>query len=152
MKISPRFVALVLALCSVAAAPGLAETPADVAAAWGLLGTWAVDCSQPASRQNSHLSFVRKGDGVIHRREFGDDSDEHAVSAVRTMAGGKIEVVVDLQRFSQIRTIVFAREGDGKKRAISNRDDKNVYSIRAGKFITNGQRAPLQSRCASLTN
>jgi hypothetical protein len=152
MKLFPRLSALIFVLCSIGAAPVLADTPADVASAWGLLGAWSVDCSRPVSRQDSRLSFVRKGDDVVHRREFGDDSDEHAVAAVHTMTGGKIEVVIDLRRFSQTRTIVFAKEGEGKKRAISNRDDKDVYSIRDGKFVANGQRAPVQSRCASLTN
>jgi hypothetical protein len=152
MKFSPHLGAVVLVLCGAGATAGLAETPADVASVWGLLGTWAVDCSQPASRQNSYLSFVRNGDGLVHRRGFGGDSEEHAVMAVRVTADGRIEVVIDLRQFSQVRTIVFAKEGEGKKRAVSNRDDKGVYSIRDGKFVANGQRAPVQGRCANLTN
>jgi hypothetical protein len=134
------------------AMPGWAQDPAEIAAQWGLLGTWAVDCTQPPSRQNSYLTFARDGELLFHRRDFGDARDEHPVTSVREAADGTIEVVIDLAIFAQTRTIVFAKEGEGKKRAVSNRDDKGVYSIRDSKFVANGQPAPVQNRCATLTN
>lgn|SRR5690606_24868269 len=134
------------------ALPAWAQGPAEVAAQWGLLGTWAVDCNQPPSRQNSYLTFARDGERLVHRRDFGDARDEHPVTSVRQSADGTIEVVIDLAIFAQTRTIVFAKAGEGKKRAVSNRDDKGVYSIKNGKFVANGQPAPVQNRCATLTN
>src|SRR4030095_14340935 len=36
-----------------------AETPAETAAAFGLLGTWAVDCRMPPSVANGYLTYAR---------------------------------------------------------------------------------------------
>jgi hypothetical protein len=152
MSFRIRTCAVSVLLCGLAATSAIAQTPAEVAANWGLLGVWSLDCGQPTSRANARLSFVQDGGRLIHRRNFGDRSDEHAVVAARLLDGDRIEVVIDLQQFSQRREIVFAKEGEGKKRTVSNRDDKNVYSIRDGKFVASGQPAPVQIRCATLTN
>ena len=50
------FVSLLLVLCQTPAAR--AETPAETAAAFGLLGTWAVDCRLPPSLGNGYLTYA----------------------------------------------------------------------------------------------
>ena len=135
----------------VLAAPAMAQSSTDAAAAWGLFGTWAVDCTQPASRQNGHLTFARTNAGVVQRRDFGDVKDEHPVRTVRFLPGGGLEIVMDLRGFSTVRTIAFAKESEGKKRAVSNRDEKGAYTIENGRFVANGADTPWQYRCAVPT-
>lgn len=144
--------ALGLAVVGLAlAVPAVSQSPADAAAAWGLFGTWAVDCTRPASRQNGHLTFVRTNAGVVQLRDFGDLKDKHPVRAARVLPDGGLEIVMDLKGFSTVRTIVFAKESDGKKRAVSNRDEKGSYTIENGKFIANGADTPWQYRCTIPT-
>ena len=145
----------VLFACSVGilfAGPLLAQSMAEEAAGWGLLGTWALDCTVPASRSNAYLSYVREGDALIHRRDFGDTRDEHPIDAVKVLADGSLEIVITLSlaNASQVRTLVLQKEGKGKMRAMMNRDEAGNYSIRDGKFM-DGQPSAVQSRCNAAT-
>lgn len=126
-----------------------AQSVADQASAWGLLGTWAVDCSLPPSRTNAHLSYVRKGQSVVHRRDFGDARDEHAVVAARLLPDSSLEVVIDLASFSQVRTVVFKHMDGRSMRAMTNRDAVGNYSIKDGKFA-DGRPSAVQFRCSEV--
>jgi hypothetical protein len=134
------------------ASPAVAQDAGEAAAAWGLLGTWSVNCDQPASPSNAHLSFVRTDGRLMHRRDFGGQRDEFAVISARRMPNGSLEIVLDLASVGGKRTIVFARAGEGRKRAVINRGEKGDYTIRDGKFSTGGAPTPVQSRCSALTN
>lgn len=137
---------------TLAAEPVRGEDAGEVASQWGLLGTWSVDCSAAPSRSNAHLSFVRVNGRLTHRRDFGDLRDEFPVLDARALPDGSLEIEVDLALFGQKRTIVFEKLGEGKKRAVLNRDDKGNYTIRDGKLVSTGKPAPVQTRCAVLTN
>lgn len=132
--------------------PASAQDSAAVAESWGLLGTWSVDCAQAASKSNAHLSFVRVDGQLMHRRDFGELRDEYPIRSATAAADGSLEILVDLRPAGKARTIVFARAGEGKKRAIQNRGEQGDYTIRNGKFVANGAPTPVQTRCAILTN
>ncbi len=129
-----------------------AQSMADEAAVWGLLGTWAVDCTVPASRSNAYLSYVRQGDALIHRRDFGDTRDEHLIDRARVLADGSLEIVITLtlSNSSQARTLVLQKQGEGKMRAVMNRDDAGNYTIRNGKLL-DGRPSAVQFRCSVPT-
>lgn len=146
-----RPVAFILCGLLLAAAPAAEQNAVEAATAWGLLGTWALDCGKPASRPNPYLGYFRHGRNLVHRRDFGDVRDEHTVTSARILEDGALEIVVDLAVFGQVRTIVFRKEGEGKKRAVLNRDDAGNYSIKDGKFVANGQPSPVQTRCSAAT-
>jgi hypothetical protein len=128
-----------------------AESVGEAAEKWGLLGTWAIDCTKPPSRENGYLAYARNGEQVVHRRDFGDLSDTHWVTGAKLLSGGAIEIVMDISGFAQTRTMVLVKTGDGRSRTISNRDDAGRFSIKDGKFIANGKPAPWQTRCPALT-
>jgi hypothetical protein len=124
-----------------------AQSVADHASAWGLLGTWAVDCGRPPSRSNAHLSYIREGQAVVHRRDFGDTMDEHAVIATRLLPDTSLEIVIDLSSLSQVRTVVFKRVGERSMRAMANRDAAGNYSIKEGR-LPDGRPSAVQFRCS----
>ncbi len=128
-----------------------AESTAEAAEKWGLLGTWALDCTKPPSRENGYLGYVRDGEQILHKRNFGDLSDSHFVTGAKQLPGGGIEIVMDIAGLAQTRTMVLVKSGDGRSRTISNRDDAGKFSIRDGKFAANGKPAPWQTRCQPLT-
>jgi hypothetical protein len=146
------FAAVVAVGTALAIAPAFAEGASDAAAAWGLLGVWSLDCAKAASRETPRLSFVRIGGKLAHRRDFGDVKDEFPVLAAQRRSDGSLEVMLDLASFGERRTVVFAKAGDQKKRAVANWSDKGEYSIRDGKFVANGAPTPVQTRCVALTN
>lgn len=125
-----------------------AQTIAETASRWGLLGSWKLDCSQPTSRSNGDLRYVVRGGKLYHDRDFGDAKDSSAVMSATRKADGSIEIVVSFASLSQTRQFSFRKGSDGRIRAISNRNvDTNEYSIKDGKFTANGNDAPWQSRC-----
>jgi hypothetical protein len=129
-----------------------AQTVAETASKWGLLGSWKLDCSQATSRSNGDLRYVVRGGKLFHDREFGDARDSSAVMSATTKADGTIEIVVNFASFSQTRQFSFIKGSDGRIRALSNRNvDTNEYSIEGGKFTANGNDTPWQSRCRRPT-
>ena len=134
----------VLATCEAS----LAQTIAETAARWGLLGTWRLDCSKPASRSDGALQYVVRGGKLFHDREFGDTRDSSSVMSATTKADGSLEITVNFVSLSQTRQYSMMKGSDGRIRAISNRNvDTNEYSIRDGKFTANGNTPPWQTRC-----
>jgi hypothetical protein len=128
----------------------LAQTVAETASKWGLVGTWRLDCSTPASRSNGDLQYVVRGGKLFHDREFGDARDSNVVVSATRKTNGSLEIAVNFVSFSppQTRQFAFVKGSDGRIRAVSNRNvDTNEYSIKDGKFSANGNDTPWQTRC-----
>jgi len=63
-------------------------------------------------------------------------------------ADGSLELTVKFDSLSPNRQFSFVKGGDGRIRAISNRNvDTNEYTIKDGKFTANGNTPPWQTRC-----
>jgi hypothetical protein len=125
-----------------------AQSVADTLQRWGLIGTWALDCSKPASSSNGYLSYVASGAKVVHQRNFGDRSDKNDVQQARTGVGGTLDLVVHFPGLNQTRKYTMLMGSDRRIRAMNNsRIDGTDPSIRDGKFIHNGALTPWQTRC-----
>ncbi len=128
--------------------PVFAQTVAQTASSWGLIGTWRLDCSRSLSRDNPDLSYTVRGGKLFHDRDFGDAKDSSPVNTATRKADGSLELVVSFGSLSQTRQFSFIRGSDGRIRAVSNRNvDTDEYSIRDGKFTSNGKSTPWQTRC-----
>lgn len=145
-RIRPFAVALLAVLLSPEASS--AQTIAETASRWGLVGTWRIDCSQPVSRSDGELKYVVRAGRLYHDRNFGDAQDSSAVMSATRKADGSLELVVKFDSLNQTRQFAFIKGGDGRIRAISNRNvDTNEYTIKDGKFTANGNTPPWQTRC-----
>jgi hypothetical protein len=139
---------LVLAASLALAHGAAAQSAADTLRTWGLLGTWALDCTKPASASNGYLSYVASGTKVVHQRDFGDRRDNNDVQQARTGVGGTLDLVVHFPGLNQTRKYTMLMASDRRIRAMSNsRIDGTEQSIRDGKFIHNGALTPWQTRC-----
>jgi len=141
---------LALVLLAVLAAPevSFAQTNAQTAASWGLLGIWRLDCSKPMSKSNPNLSYVVRSGKLFHDRDFSDARDSSPVMSVIRKADGSLELLVNFTSLSQTRQFSFTKGSDGRIRAKSNRNvDTNEYTIKDGKFTATGNTPPWQSRC-----
>jgi len=134
-----------LALPNVAVAQNLAET----ASKWGLIGTWALDCTKPASGSNGHLTYaIRRAGQVSHERNFGDRQDVNEVQQVKLGAGGALELVVNFPKLNQTRKYTLIMGPDGRTRAMANsKVDGSEETIKEGKFTHNSGETPWQVRC-----
>lgn len=128
--------------------PTRAETIAETAQQWGLIGPWSLDCSLPPDHANGTvLSYEIAGDRLMHRRDFGDSRDEAEVLAATVSGDNILNLRVYFPSVKQTREYGVMHLDDGSIRAVYNRNDKNQYSIKDGKFIANGKPTPVQHKC-----
>src|SRR5579871_746004 len=128
--------AFFLAVTSSASAENIAETISR----FGLIGTWAVDCSVPPDRgRGTRLIYQTASAGrVIHHREFGDISDDNEVVRAALSDDGTLNLRVVFSLLKQTREYGIVKQPDGTIRVIYNRNEKNEYSIKDGKLTANG--------------
>ena len=126
-----------------------AETVAQTARNWGLIGSWARDCSlKPGKNQAAMLAYEIVRDGrVVHRRDFGDTTDENEVVAADVSGDDMLNLRVFFPSLKQTREYGLMMQPDGTMRAIYNRNQKNEYSIKDGNFTASGSPTPPQHRC-----
>jgi hypothetical protein len=126
-----------------------AETVAETTRKWGLIGPWSLDCSlAPDRNKGMVLAYeIASGDRVVHRRNFGDTTDESEVVTAEVSGDGMLNLRVFFPALKQTREYGFIMQPDGTLRAIYNRNQKNEYTIKDGKFTANGNPTPPQHKC-----
>jgi hypothetical protein len=134
--------ALAFVLSVTLATQASAETIAETAGKWGLIGPWSLDCSLPPDRgKGTVLAYeTTGGGGVVHRRDFGDTTDENPVVSATVSPDGTLNLRVFFTSFKQTREYGLMLQPDGTLRAIYNRDEKKQYSIKDGKFTATASR------------
>ncbi len=140
---------LALLCCLTLTIGASAETVAQTAQKWGLIGPWSLDCSPRPDRGNGAvLDYeIVGGDRVVHRRNFGDKSDESEVVAADISEDGMLNLRVFFPSLRQTREYGLMMLPDGTMRAIYNRNQNDEYTIKDGKFTANGNPTPPQHKC-----
>ena len=136
-------VALTLALSTT---PCLADA-GRVLDDWNLIGTWAADCSKPASPTNAFATYAQSGDGAFLQRDVGRHRDQFSIIDATTRPDGALAIVIDFGRAGK-RTNVFVRDSEDRIRAITNHDSKGRHSVRNGVVLALKRPTPWQQRCA----
>ena len=141
----------VIILFSTLAGTASAETAAQTASKWGLIGRWSLDCGLPPDRdRGAVLAYEVGADGrLVYRRDFGDSSDSADVIAAEISADNLLNLRVFFPKLKQTREYGLRMEADGSIRAFYNRDQKGSYSIRNGLFSANGKPTPPNHKCNS---
>lgn len=144
---SARIAALILTLLW--AMPALADSAADTATRWGLIGTWSLDCTQPAARTNNYLSFAVNGANVVHNRNFGDAQDSNNVVSLK-VTGDLLEMEIFYPSLNppQSRFIGVVKNGPNKMISQYNHDQSGNFTIKDFKLVSNGQPAPYLTKCS----
>ena len=126
-----------------------AETVAEAAQRWGLIGVWRVDCAAPPSASNTESRYVVKDGRLVLDRDYGTNRDSNPVLLATVKPDGALELLVNFTAFSQVRQFAFMKGSDGRKRAWYNRNvDTDEYTVVDGKFTENGNPTPWQIRCS----
>ncbi|MCG2641596.1 MULTISPECIES: hypothetical protein [Bradyrhizobium] len=131
-----------------------AETLAATVEQWGLLGSWAVDCTvRPDRDKGAVLTYEIRGDGrVMYRRDFGDTRDENEVVSATVNAEGLLNLMVYFPTLHQTRQFGLLLAKDGSLRAIYNRSERGEYTIRDGKYVKTGVPTLPQQRCSQQSS
>ena len=126
-----------------------AESAAQAAREWGLIGSWALDCSVPPGQgQGTLLVYEVKPDGrLVHKRDFGDAKDENKVLSAVVSDNGILHLRVSFSMLKVTREFGVMKQTDGTIRAMYNRNAKEEYTIKDGNFTANGNPSPSQHKC-----
>jgi hypothetical protein len=125
-----------------------AETVAETARNWGLIGSWSQDCKLPPDKdRGAVLAYeIAPGGHVKHRRDFGDTTDESEVVSAKVSKDGTLNLGVFFPNLKQTRQYGFVLRPDRTMRATYNRA-KNEYTIKDGKFTADGNPTPALHKC-----
>jgi hypothetical protein len=124
------------------------ESVAQTLSKWGLIGSWSLDCARPPDHdKGAVLAYEIDGDDVINRRDVGDATDEGKVISARVSRDGMLNLRVYFASVKQTREYGLMMRPDGTLRAMYNRDEKNRYTIKNGKFTADGKPTPSQHKC-----
>ena len=140
---------LAIAFSLMLALSASAETVAATARKWGLIGPWSLDCSlKPDRNRGTVLAYeIAPRDRVVHLRNFGDSTDENEVVTAEVSGDGMLNLRVFFPSLKQTREYGMIKQADGTMRAIYNRNQKDEYTIKDGKFTANGNPTPPQHKC-----
>jgi len=158
----------IFCLCLLIPTVASAESVAATLTQWGLMGTYAKDCSKPASPSNMYSSFVGRADGsAFQSRDFGvgnSSNDSIELEAATIELGGAIVLRTASSNKAQGSTQIMGPAGratfsnkpreigqikgpDGRVRTMFNREVGGDYSVRDGKLVMTGADTPWYTSC-----
>jgi hypothetical protein len=132
-----------------------AESIADTVSKFGLIGTWATDCSQPASSSNYLAVYAIKGTDVS-RTYY--DAPDHVYNKYK-IVGAALQAP-DMLAYTQVwdldgkpanvagdRVKILINMANGKFQIVSSQGSDNSFFVKDRKFPGSGAESPWQSKC-----
>ena len=151
-----RFVFLLTACLLAVTGTAQAQSPRQVLSDFGMLGTWATDCSQPSGKYNFYAIYSGMSNGNVMRTYYNTpDRKKPYNQYVLTRA---ILLPSNLLSYQQEGTVnkdridvVLRRDGNRYQVWSSVRADGTVL-VKEGKYPDDGAESPWQERCSSSTS
>jgi hypothetical protein len=139
------------ALVMLAAAPARADTAAQAAQTWGLIGIWQPDCAiAPSSDYPRNVFAVRNGALFLERYSGAGGSDSAPISGATIRQDGALVLTINFVSAGGLREWVVVKGDANRFRTLSNRSLVNgVVSVRDGRLVANGEATPWNHRCQS---
>jgi hypothetical protein len=137
------------------ATPGVAgaQTVQQSLRDFGMLGTWANDCTQPASDNNFHTVFSVSPSGQVMRTQYdkpGSKRNEYTIMSAKRIAADELwylQVSNGVPApYSRIE-LVLTRDGDRFRYLSSKVEGGDAYMIKDGKFVSNGNESAWNFKC-----
>jgi hypothetical protein len=132
-----------------------AQSTADVIAQFGLMGTWASDCGQPASDHN-YLTVYAANGSVVSRTYY--DKPSHVYNNYKIINASLVRP--DLLSYTQIwdfdgkpaniagdRVNILLNMQGGKFQIVSSQGSDGSYFVADRKFPGSGAESPWQFKC-----
>ena len=146
-----RGLLLVLALVLAMPAAANAETVSQTLRQFGLLGTWADDCSRPAANDNFHTVYAALPNGTVQRTYYnapGKIYNQYVLQRVNRISSDQI---IYQQKGSAGRIDVVLKKAGNRYHVLSSQNENGKIYVREGKFTENtsspGKESPWQTKC-----
>ena len=119
---------------------------------FGLFGTWATDCSRPATPSNPHVSITTPSAGlVLEDHDLGPDYsvNRYSVLSAEKVSASSISVEVIFQPGTEVeerQKLVFSVH-DNTRRTMFNQGDGGTVRVKDGIALARGSKTPLLRTC-----
>ena len=133
-----------------------AQSVANTIAEFGLIGTWATDCAQPASSSNFLTVYAIKPSGEVSRTYY--DQPNHIYNSYKITDAKR--QAPDMLSYEQVwdfegspaniagdRVRVLLNMADGKFQIVSSQGSDGSFFVKDRKFPGSGDASPWQFRC-----
>jgi hypothetical protein len=150
---------LTVVMAFLAANSASAQTPADIAESWGLLGRWAAQCDKPPSRANTFYGYRREATSLRYIIESGSGDPlspyaQTAIDSAKLLPEGLIETRMRFGKSAEVFTTQIAKSADGRIRVMMHRGSLRGFSIQDGKILDPAfgppkGSSPMLARCGS---
>jgi hypothetical protein len=147
---------LVAALAIASIETANAQSVADTVADFGLIGTWAIDCTQPASSSNFLTVYAIKPSGEVSRTYY--DQPDHVYNNYKITSAKR--QAPDMLSYEQVwdfegspaniagdRVQVLLNMADDKLQIISSKGSDGSFFVEDRKYTSSGDASPWQLRC-----
>jgi hypothetical protein len=133
-----------------------AQSVADTITEFGLIGSWATDCSQPASTSNFLTVYAVKPSGEVSRTYYdqpGHVYNKYKITSAKRQAPDMLsyEQVWDFEgtpaNIAGDRVQVLLNMADNKFQIVSSQGSDGSFFVKDRKFPGSGDTTPWQSRC-----
>ena len=133
-----------------------AQSVADTIAEFGLIGTWATDCKQPASSSNYLTIYAIKPSGEVSRTYYdqpGHVYNTYKITDAKRQAPDMLsyEQVWDFEgspaNIAGDRVRVLLNMVDGKFQIVSSQGSDGSFFVKDRKYPGSGDESLWQSRC-----
>ena len=149
---------IALLACALALMPSLAnaQSTRDVLRDFGLLGTWATDCAEPAGKSNFWTVYASMTNGNVKRTYYNTPDRDKAYNeyiitrAIRLPASQLSYSQQGVAKKDRI-DVILLKDGNRYKIWSSVRQNGEVL-VKEGKFTSNGDDSPWQTKCNTPTS
>lgn len=148
-----RLVTAIAVLVSFAACnSAAAESVEELFQQFGLFGTWAADCSKPATPGNPRVSITTPSEGlVLEDHNLGPDFavNRYSIVSAERLSGTSVAVNVIFQPGTQAeerQKLIFSVQ-ENTRRTIFNQPDGGAVRVKDGIALARGTKTPLLRRC-----
>jgi hypothetical protein len=133
-----------------------AQSVADAITEFGLIGSWATDCSQPASTSNFLTVYAVKPSGEVSRTYYdqpGHVYNNYKITSAKHQGPDMLsyEQAWDFEgtpaNIAGDRVQVLLNMADNKFQIVSSQGSDGSYFVKDRKFPGSGDASPWQSRC-----
>jgi len=135
------------------ATPAAADPSVDEAVrAFGLVGTWAIDCKQPASPSNTYVRVTTPSPGlVVEEHDLGPDSvvNRYSILSAQQLSDSQIALNVIFQpgREGEERQRLVLTVRDNTRRTMFNQPEGGKVRVENGIVLAFGVKTPLLHKC-----
>jgi hypothetical protein len=148
-----RLLAIAVAVTYFFLPPGAnAESVDELFQQFGLFGTWATDCSRPATPSNPRVSITTPSAGlVLEDHNLGPDFsiNRYSVLSAERVSASSISVEVIFQPGTQVeerQKLIFSVR-DNTRRTMFNEGDGGTVRVKDGIALARGSKTPLLRKC-----